>query len=255
MSRAFIKTQAAVLRTWDWSESSQVVTLFSRDLGKVAAVAKGARRLRNAFNAFDGPFEVGSTGEVVLAHRGEGLSTITERAVDFLPRRTFSTLERQSATIFVLEVTNLLTAEDDPDPEAYDLLRQTLARLERTNKIELVALAYAYRLLRRLGFLAAADRCVECGTPVGRGERHAFDVQQTGPVCSACARMSASTANLRLSGAALATLGRMVSRPMTDVDRLSARCAVIEELAALVGALVAAVTDRNLRTLRYLVKG
>ena len=42
---------------------------------------------------------------------------------------------------------------------------------------------------------------------------------------------------------------------MTDVERLSARAAVVEELAALVGALVAAVTDRNLRTLRYLVKG
>ena len=255
MSRTFVKTQAAVLKISDWSESSQVVTLFSRDLGKVAAVAKGARRLRNAFNAFDGPLETGSAGEVVLVHGGEGLSTITERAVDFLPRRALGALDRQYATLFVLEVTNVLTAEEDSNPEVYDLLRQTLARLERTGKVALIALAYAYKLLRRLGFLAAADRCVECGTPIGRGERHDFDVQQTGPVCVVCARLPASAPRRRVSGAAVATLARMVSQPMTAVERLGARPAVVAELAALAGAVVAVVTDREVRTLRYLVKG
>lgn len=45
------KTHALVIRLVDWSESSRVVTLFTRDFGKIGVIAKGAKRLRSAFEA------------------------------------------------------------------------------------------------------------------------------------------------------------------------------------------------------------
>ena len=70
------KTEALVIRMADWSESSRVVTFFTRDFGQIATVAKGAKRLK-------GPFEIAldllTVSQIVFLRKSSsGLDILTE---------------------------------------------------------------------------------------------------------------------------------------------------------------------------------
>src|SRR5882672_12564769 len=81
------KAQALVLRTTDWSETSRIATVWTRELGKVRVLAKGGRRLRSAFeNALD----LLTLCSIVLIRKSSGgLDLLTEaQVVQRFPRLT-----------------------------------------------------------------------------------------------------------------------------------------------------------------------
>ena len=70
------KDTAICIRTTDYSETSQIVTLFTKAAGKISAIAKGSKRPKSAF---DGPLEVLSYGRIVFSDSNrEKLATLTE---------------------------------------------------------------------------------------------------------------------------------------------------------------------------------
>ena len=70
------KDLAICIRAVDYSETSQILTLFTRQAGKISAIAKGSKRPKSAF---DGPIEVFSHGKIVFSDSNkEKLATLTE---------------------------------------------------------------------------------------------------------------------------------------------------------------------------------
>ena len=70
------KDLAICIRAVDYSETSQIVTFFTRDTGKISAIAKGSKRPKSTF---DGPIEILSHGRIVFADSNtEKLATLTE---------------------------------------------------------------------------------------------------------------------------------------------------------------------------------
>ena len=70
------KDEAICIRTLDYSETSQIVTLFSKEHGKIDAMAKGSKRAKSPF---DGPIEIFSCGQIVFSEKGDQkLSTLAE---------------------------------------------------------------------------------------------------------------------------------------------------------------------------------
>src|SRR5262249_29012211 len=72
------KATALVLRTTDWSESSRIATLWTRELGKVRALAKGGRRLKSSF---DSGLDLLTVCSIVLIRKSGGLDLLTEAQV------------------------------------------------------------------------------------------------------------------------------------------------------------------------------
>src|SRR3954452_328274 len=73
------KATALVVRTSDWSESSRIATLFTRELGKVRVLAKGGRRLRSNFEV---ALDLLTVCEVMVIRKASGLDLLTEARVD-----------------------------------------------------------------------------------------------------------------------------------------------------------------------------
>lgn len=122
------KTDALVIRLADFSESSRVVTLFTRDFGKVAALAKGAKRLKSAFEA---ALDLLSNCHVVFIRKSSsGLDLLTEAQLlkRFRPGR--GDLTSLYCGYYVAELLAGLTEEYDPHPDLFDLAAQTLDRFE-----------------------------------------------------------------------------------------------------------------------------
>ena len=105
---------AICIRTVDYSETSQIVTLFTRDHGKVDAIAKGAKRAKSVFG---GPLDIFSFGKIVFSDSQKGLSTLTEfegKCVFWALRQRLFNL---NGAFFAAELLTKFTHDHDKAPE------------------------------------------------------------------------------------------------------------------------------------------
>ena len=122
------KSLGIVLRVVDFSETSCVVTIFTRDCGKVRGLAKGARRPK-------GPFEsaldlLALVRLVFLRKSSDALDLLTEAKLERRFRGAERGLARLYAGYYVAELLDALTDDDDPHPELFDAAEQALRALE-----------------------------------------------------------------------------------------------------------------------------
>ncbi len=181
---ATIQTTAIVLRTIEFSETSLIVTLLTRELGRVSALAKGARRPK-------GPFEgaldlLAVCRVVVLQKNADVLDLLTEAKLHRRFRGGERSLDRLYSGYHVAEMLRLMTDDHDPHPDVYDLTIETLQQIDGTGDPGSALLYFDAQLLRRLGHAPGTDRCTECGAAVGEGPRIPFSLLAGGVVCPDC---------------------------------------------------------------------
>jgi DNA repair protein RecO (recombination protein O) len=181
------KATALVLRTTDWSESSRIATLWTREFGKVRALAKGGRRLKSNFeNALD---LLTLCGIVFLRKSSGGLDLLTEAQVIQRFPRLRTNLAALYAAYYVAELLADWTQDYDPHPLLFDEALETLRALggadtpaeecgPRVARFEMV-------LLRELGYSPVLDHCAGCGGSVGETEL-AFSPAANGVLCRGC---------------------------------------------------------------------
>src|SRR5262249_32979263 len=121
------KATGLVLRTTDWSETSRIATLWTREFGKVRALAKGGRRLRSNFESALDLLTVCSI--VLLRKTSGGLDLLTEAQVVQRFPRLSTDLPALYAGYYVAELLSDWTEDYDPHPRLFDEARKTLQAL------------------------------------------------------------------------------------------------------------------------------
>ncbi|MFO0878055.1 MAG: DNA repair protein RecO [Gemmataceae bacterium] len=180
------RTCAIVLRTTDWSETSRIATLWTRDLGKVRALAKGGRRLRSSF---DNALDLLTICDIVLLRKSSGsLDLLTEARVVQRFARLRNDLGALYAGYYVAELLADWTQELDPHPELYDRVVTTLGHLgEPGRDTGLDVMRFEMGFLHELGYLPSVDRCAGCQSDL-QHQRLAFSAEAGGVVCPQCQR-------------------------------------------------------------------
>ncbi len=181
------KTTALVLRTTDWSESSRIATLWTREFGKVRALAKGGRRLKSNFeNALD---LLTLCRIVFLRKSSGGLDLLTEAQVIQRFPRLRTDLAALYAAYYVAELLADWTQDYDAHPllfdEALDALRTLGGTDAPPSAIGPRVARFEMVLLRELGYSPVLDHCAGCGGSVGEMDV-AFSAAANGVLCRGC---------------------------------------------------------------------
>jgi DNA repair protein RecO (recombination protein O) len=185
------KDRAICLRVVDYSETSQVVTLFGRLAGKVRAIAKGSKRPKSAF---EGPLEPLSFGDIVFSgFNKDTLATLTE----FQPQPVRGELRRNLAALqcalLAAELLDLLTEDYDPYVDLFDHFVQFLLDIEegkagpdrRDILIRLILLQFV--LLHEVGLRPMLSTCANCKKSFAADGREIyFSVSANGLICRDC---------------------------------------------------------------------
>jgi len=176
------KTEAVVLRSIRYGEADRVLHLYSRERGRMGAIAKGVRRVKSRFGGRLEPmFRV-----QLMAHEGRGeLGTVTSaETVDAQPglRERRDSLERATQAC---EAVLRLFDSQEPNPAAYNLLCHELQLLDRHpgSATRGQALAFRLKLLLAAGFAPELRGCASCGE---REHLGAFSASAGGVVCPGC---------------------------------------------------------------------
>jgi DNA repair protein RecO (recombination protein O) len=183
---AMEKATAIVLRTTDWSESSRIATLWTRELGKVRALAKGGRRLHSAFeNALD----LLTVCSIVLLRKSSGgLDLLTEAQVVRRFGRLRSDLGAVYAAYYVAELLADWTQDLDPHPALFDEALATLGDLgEPASGVAIGwrVMRFEMVFLRESGYRPVLERCANCEGRLPHAGL-AFSAEAGGVLCLRC---------------------------------------------------------------------
>jgi len=210
------KSLAIALRAHDFSNSSQVVSFFTRERGAVDVIVKGAYRPRNAFQ---GPIDVAVLREVVFIerHGGSGLGILAESQVVDGWRGLRRTFRRHVAATHIIGFLRAVVVGGEPAHELFDLAWAALDDLSRGSEDEVgdTVLWFELRALRVLGFLSPIDACVRCRRPWPGRQRGAwFSPRDGGLLCSACRRADRHEPRIAsLAGPVIDQLSRWAESP------------------------------------------
>jgi DNA repair protein RecO (recombination protein O) len=235
---------ALVVRGSDWSETSRITTLFTREFGKVRGLAKGGRRLKSSF---DVAFDLLTVCRVVFlrkAHGGLDLLTEAQMAERFPALR--ENLPALYAGYYVAELLSDGTQDYDPHPELFDAALETLRKLgDPGGSVADLVTRFELVWLKELGYSPRLDVCTGCGKAVPGGvPRVWFSPAAGGVLCTPCS--PAQPDRRPLSGDALRALAALAAGQAADQE------CVRGELRALLGQVVSFVLGRRPRMHRFL---
>ena len=175
------RVEAVVLRHSDWGEADRMLTIFTRELGKLRVVAKGARRPRSRKAGHLEPF----TRVALLLARGREIWIVTQaETLDaYLPVR--DDLERTGYAAYVAELLDRFTYEEGENSSLYRLFVEALERVSTLEDPVPAIRYYEIRLLDLLGFRPELFHCVQCGNEI-QPEAQYFSALLGGVVCPRC---------------------------------------------------------------------
>ncbi len=188
------QSNAIVIRSVEFSESSLILDLYTRDFGKISGIAKGAKRLKNPFeSALDLLTQISVS---FIRKNSEALDLLTEAKLIHRFRPRPGNLMGLNAGYYLAELLRLMTEEGDPSPPLYDLATQTLNRMEEGDHLPEYLFHFEWSLLELSGQRPSTDLCVHCGREVNmdqerQGKRRiSFGFQDGGVICHECRERS-----------------------------------------------------------------
>lgn len=177
-----IRAHAIVLRHADWGEADRLVTLYTREQGKMRAVAKGARKITSRKAGHLEPF----TQVKLQLSRGRDLFIVTQADTieAYLPLRENLLLTGYASYVVEL-LDRFVYEEESANPTLFRLLADTLKRLAEGIDTWLSVRYYEMRLLDFLGFRPQLFECANCGREI-QAEDQFFSFNLGGVICPRC---------------------------------------------------------------------
>jgi DNA repair protein RecO (recombination protein O) len=207
------KAEAIVLRSLRYSEADRILHLYTRERGRIGAIAKGIRKTKSRFG---GRLEPLSHVELML-HEGSGeLQTVTGAALIASHSATRESPYRLTAGLIGAEAMLRLFGEPEANPRAFTALARFLDLLDVTLEagsdpaVDPLVLSFQLKLLWLSGYLPHVTACVECGAPE---DLVGFSARAGGAVCAIHAEGS-----FGLSAEGLRGIEQLLSTPLQDAS-------------------------------------
>jgi DNA repair protein RecO (recombination protein O) len=176
------RTEGIVLKGYDYGEADRILTLYTPQLGKVRAIAKGVRRIKSRKA---GHLDLFTRANLLVA-RGRQLDIVTqaETIEPFAGMRT--DLVRLSYAHYVAELVDAFTVEGMANYPAYATTISTLRRIATANEPTLSVRSFELQLLALMGYRPQLHRCLNCDSTI-QPVSNRFSPKMGGVLCPNCA--------------------------------------------------------------------
>lgn len=175
------KVEAIVISHTDYGETDRILNLFSRELGKIHAIAKGVRKEHSRKAGHLEPF----TCVTLMLARGTGMWIVSQAEAVEAFNEIRTNLERTALAAYCLELVDRFTTEEELHPQLYRLLKETLTRLSSSDSSFNVTRYFEMRFLEMVGFRPEFFHCVQCRVEI-QSEDQFISIAQGGVLCPKC---------------------------------------------------------------------
>jgi len=241
------RSEALVLKSTPLGEGALIVTLFARDLGKLRAVVRGARRPSSKMVGHLEPLN--RVGLSLVSSRTGGMDTITQAQILEGFASLKGNLEAVSRGIYVAELVDGFGVEGSPNSELYLLLVDTLRFLDESPEVDLALRYFELRLLACSGFMPQLYHCVECLKELSPGE-HLFSSEVGGTLCRRC--IPTGPRILPLSIQALKVLRFLDGTSFAELTKLHVDGGLQDELKNILSLTIRYWLDREVQSRTFM---
>ena len=241
-----LRVEAVVLRHSDWGEADRLLWLYTRQRGKLRAIAKGARKVRSRKAGHLEPF----THVRLQLAAGRDLFIVTQaETIDaYLPLRDDLVLTGYAA--YIIELLDRFTYDAESfHPSIFNLLTDTLAHLCVEQESRLVVRYYEVRLLDYLGFRPQLFECANCGRDI-KPEDQFFSASAGGVLCPRCGTGLPGAKTVSLD--ALRYLRHFQRSSYREAQRANPKAGVQTELENLMQYYLTYTLERGLNSPEFL---
>ncbi len=159
---AIKKAEAIILRARKQGETSKVLTLYTREFGKMSAMAKGSRGIRSKYL---GALETFNYVSLVLYKKeGRGMQYLSDASIIEPFSSIHSTLGKMALAAVPCEIIDKSEEDDHSHPEQFQLLLNTLTALEKNaSGLRNIIRAFQVHYISMAGFEPRLQSCHFCG--------------------------------------------------------------------------------------------
>ena len=239
--------EAVVLRHSDWGEADRMLWLFTREMGKLRAIAKGVRKIRSRKAGHLEPFIRVS----LLLAKGRDILIVTQaETLDaYLPLR--AGLAGITYASYVVELLDRFTYEEGENIQLFKLLVDTLTRLTVEPDRDLVLRFFEMRLLDLVGFRPQLFSCLGCGEEILPQDQY-FSASAGGALCPKCGPIAQGAQPITMG--ALKLLRHFQRSDFNEAKRARLTTEINYELETLQQHYLTYLLERGLNTPPFLRK-
>lgn len=238
------RVEAIILKHADFGEADRLLTLYSREEGKLRAVAKGARKPGSRKGGHLEPFSRAS----LLLGKGREIPVVEQAEALELNSALSQDLVALGYASYAVELLDKFSGEHDENRGVYRLIRDTLQRLAGGDDLQLAVRFYEIKLLEQMGFRPELQHCLGCGRKIEPEDQY-FSFEQGGVLCPQCGGTARAQ---RISMSALKVLRHFQRSDFAEAKRATPTAAVQLELESLMNLYVSYLLERSLNTPKFL---
>ena len=181
---ATFETEAVVLKQFDLGESDRLITLYTRERGKLKAVARGARKGKKSRSGLVLPFSYHN----FTLYQGKSLAKINHIESIAMNSKLREDLDYMAYASVVSEYVERAGLEDEADQALFSLLALILEKMAQAQKSELLfyLTVFKAKLLLLLGVKPEIENCTICGEKVDLKGTTPLSVEEGGSICKNC---------------------------------------------------------------------
>ncbi|WP_420632111.1 DNA repair protein RecO [Candidatus Leptofilum sp.] len=239
------RSEAIVLRRTDFGEADRLLTLYTRDFGKIKAIAKGARKPQSRKTGHVEQFM--RSNFLFASGRDIAILTQAEMVEPYSALRDDLVLTTYAA--YLVELLHRFTVEEDKHSGIYQLLADALGWLTNHDDVLLVARFYELRLLGLAGFRPQLFHCVACGEAIEEQDQF-FSGELGGVLCPEC--KDEDRRAMAVTAVAIKVLRYLQTRPWDTVHALRLKRTVHTELENVMHFYITYVLERDLKSVEFL---
>lgn len=245
---AIHKTDAIILRTRPYKETSLIVSFYTKEFGKINGLAKGVKRPKARYASL---FQLFSLNQIIFYERKEAdLVTITQVDLkdSFEPIR--ANLSKTAFASYLSELTDEVTQAQDKNEKLFQLLFLVLKLLSENKEEEAERLVriFEVKLLILVGLMPALATCVGCSKKIPHTAR--FSLSLGGAVCPDC--FSKDPQAQPIAKGTTSTIIYLQKASLKEALRLKFTAKVAEELKSILNNFIEFQLEKPLKTISFL---
>lgn len=183
------ETEGIVLKHFDLGESDKIITFYTRDNGKVRAVANGVRKAKSRTSGLVLPFSYND----IKIYQGKSLAKINNIENKYSFSELRESLLKMGYASYVAEISAKTGQEDKPNELFFALILKTFYNIKNTDendtaKLDFINITFKGKLLEILGFKPELTKCIKCDKKISPSKSNIFSISHGGVICNQCSQ-------------------------------------------------------------------
>lgn len=237
------KCEGIVIRSTDYGETNKVVTLYTREWGKIGVMARGAKKPNSRLSAITQLFTYG----YFLIQQGSGLGSLQQGEMISSMRSIREDIFLTAYSSYIVELTDKSVEDKKSNPFLFELLLQTLNYLNEGYDADVLMHIYEMKMLNVLGLNPTLNQCSVCGSTDGH---FSFSIREGGLLCHRC--IDRDPYHMKLSPAAVRLLRLFYYFDLSRLGNISIKDETKAELKNVISTYYDEYSGLHLKTKKFL---